>query len=77
MRDNTKIREIKETYLSGMRVRLLKKDDFQAPPLGTEGTVRGVDDLGSVMVLWDTGSSLNVILDEDQIEILTDPDDVR
>lgn len=77
MRDNTKIRKIKEYYLPGMRVRLLKMDDFQAPPLGTEGTVRGVNDLGSVMVLWDTGLSLNVILDENQIEILTYPDDVR
>lgn len=70
MYDNTDVRRIKETYLPGMRVRLLKMDDFQAPPIGTEGTVRGVDDVGSVMVAWDTGSSLNVILDEDEVEIL-------
>ena len=61
---------IKEQYKPGMRVRLLKMNDFQAPPIGTEGTVRGVDDIGSVMVAWDNGSGLNVVLDEDDIEIL-------
>ena len=45
-------------------------DDFQAPPVGTEGTVRGVDDIGSVMMAWDNGCGLNVVLDEDEIEIL-------
>ena len=53
-----------------MRIRLIKMDDFQAPPVGTEGTIRGVDDIGSVMVAWDTGSSLSVALGEDQIEII-------
>ena len=42
----------------------------KAPPVGTEGTVRGVDDIGSVMVAWDNGSGLNVVLDEDEIEII-------
>ena len=70
MRSAYEVNEIKNKYLPGMRVRLLKMDDFQAPPVGTEGTVRGVDDIGSVMVAWDTGSSLNVVLDEDEVEIL-------
>lgn len=47
-----------------------KMDDRQAPPIGTEGTVRGVDDIGSVMVAWDNGCGLNVVLDEDEIEII-------
>lgn len=67
-RDNTKI--IKETYLPGMRVRLLKMDDLQAPPIGCEGTVRGVDDIGSVLVDWDNGSRLNVVSGADEIEII-------
>lgn len=70
MRSAYEVNEIRNKYLPGMRVRLVKMDDFQAPPVGTEGTVRGVDDIGSVMVAWDTGSSLNVILDEDEVEIL-------
>ena len=72
MKNDTDIARVKKTYLPGMRIRLLKMDDIEAPPVGTEGTVRGVDDIGSVMVLWDTGSSLNVVLGEDKIEIVID-----
>lgn len=50
MRSAYKVEEIRNKYLPGMRVHLLKMDDFQAPPIGTEGTVRGVDDIGSIMV---------------------------
>lgn len=63
-------RMIKERYKPGMRVRLLKMNDKQAPPVGTLGTVRGVDDIGSVMVAWDNGCGLNVVLDEDEIEVI-------
>ena len=64
------VRMIKEQFKPGMRVRLLQMNDTQAPPVGTEGTVRGVDDIGSVMVAWDNGCGLNVVLDEDIIEII-------
>ena len=65
-----KIKMIKSTYLPGMRVKLIKMDDKQAPPIGCEGTVRWVDDIGSIMVKWDNGSRLNVILGEDEIDIV-------
>ena len=61
---------IKERYKPGMRVRLLKMNDKQAPPVGTLGTVRGVDDIESVMAAWDNGCGLNVVLDEDEIEVI-------
>ena len=35
-------------------------DDPQAPPEGTRGTVLAVDDIASLIVAWDNGSSLNV-----------------
>lgn len=70
MKSLEEIKRIKEAYLPGMRIRLVKMDDFQAPPVGTEGTIRGVDDIGSVMVVWDTGSSLSVVLEEDEIEVI-------
>lgn len=54
-------------YPVGCRVRLLKMDDGQAPPIGTEGTVKGVDDTGSIMVAWDNGSSLSVVYGEDEV----------
>lgn len=48
-------------YPAGTRVELIQMDDAQAPPVGTRGTVIGVDDTGSIMVNWDNGSRLNVI----------------
>lgn len=38
-------------------------DDLQAPPVGTQGTVYGVDDTGGLLVHWDNGSFLNVVFD--------------
>ena len=48
----------------------MQMDDPQAPPIGTLGTVKGVDDTGSIMVNWDNGSSLNVVYGEDKVIIL-------
>lgn len=56
---------IKKQYPAGTRVELVRMDDVQAPPIGTKGTVSGVDDIGSIMVNWDNGSSLSVVLGED------------
>ena len=56
---------LRETYPAGTRVELVKMDDFQAPPVGTKGTVTGVDDTGSLLVNWDNGSGLNVVYGED------------
>lgn len=64
MRNSYEVARIREAYQPGTRIRLLKMDDIQAPPIGTKGTVKGVDDIGSILVSWDTGSRLNVILDE-------------
>ena len=52
---------LRSRYPAGTRVELLQMDDVQAPPIGTKGTVTGVDDTGSLMVNWDNGSGLNVI----------------
>lgn len=50
----------------GSRVALVKMDDQQAPSIGTRGTVRGVDDIGSILVQWDNGGSLSVVFGEDE-----------
>ena len=52
---------LRETYPAGTRVELVRMDDVQAPPIGTKGTVYGVDDAGSLLVNWDNGSGLNVV----------------
>lgn len=58
---------IKKQFPEGTRVRLVSMFDPKAPPVGTFGTVQGVDDIGSIMVLWDTGSTLSVT-DADECE---------
>ena len=56
---------IRREYPAGTRVELVQMDDAQAPPVGTKGTVLGVDDTGSLLMRWDTGSGLNVVYGED------------
>ena len=63
---------VREEYPEGTRVELIKMDDFQAPPVGTKGTVRGVDDTASIMVNWDNGSNLNVIYGEDSCKKISE-----
>lgn len=58
----------REKYPAGTRVVLVKMDDPQAPPVGTAGTVEGVDDIGSLLISWDNGSKLNVLYGEDVVQ---------
>ena len=62
------IEKLKEIYPVGTRVKLIKMEDIQAPSTGTLGIVYGVDAIGSILVKWDNGSTLNVIFREDIIE---------
>lgn len=62
------IEMLRTEYHDGTRVRLVKMDDVQAPPIGTEGTVVGVDGIGSLIMHWDNGSSLHVVYGEDEVE---------
>lgn len=66
------IEALKKQYPKGTRIELVKMDDPQAPPIGTKGTVRGVDDMGSIMVRWDTGSGLSLAYGEDECRIIND-----
>lgn len=68
------IKTLKEVYPEGTRVKLIQMEDIQAPPKGTLGTVYGVDSIGSILVKWDNGSTLNVIFKEDVIEKISDKD---
>ena len=59
------LQALRERYPKGTRVELVQMDDAQAPPVGTKGTVRGVDDMGSIMVAWDNGCGLSVVYGAD------------
>ena len=48
--DRKTVERIKKEYPAGTRVILEQMDDPQAPPVGTMGTVTGVDDTASILV---------------------------
>ena len=64
------LKMLREMYPKGTRVVLLEMDDSQAPPVGTMGTVRYVDDAAGIGVNWDNGSSLSAIYGVDRIKKL-------
>ena len=57
---------LRRDYPAGTRIELIEMWDFQASPVGTQGTVLGVDDMGDLLVNWDTGSSLKVVYGVDR-----------
>jgi len=55
----------------GMRIRLISMvDDPNPVSPGTEGTIRLVDDIGTIHVRWDDGRQLGVIPGVDQYQLL-------
>ena len=61
---------LRQEYPSGARVKLLQMGDIQAPPIGTLGTVRAVDDIGTIHVDWDNGCGLGVVYGQDCCAII-------
>ena len=58
---------IRATYPEGTRVELTRMNDPYNTKLvpGCKGTVKCVDDMGTIHVSWDCGSSLGVVFGED------------
>ena len=61
---------LRQEYPSGTRVKLLQMEDIQAPPIGTLGTVRAVDDIGTIHVDWDNGCGLGIVYGQDSCVII-------
>ena len=70
--DRQTIERLRRQYPVGCRVELIYMNDAQAPVAGTRGTVRGVDDIGSIMVSWDNGCGLSVAYGEDSCRKVDD-----
>ena len=68
------VERLRRQYPEGTRVELVRMNDPQAPPIGTRGTERGVDDAGSIMVAWDNGSGLSVAYGADICRVVSKHD---
>ena len=60
------VEKIRKQYPAGTRVVLdHMEDQYRDMPTGLEGTVRSVDDTGTIFVSWDNGSGLGIVYGED------------
>ena len=68
------LKQPREEYPVGTRVELIQMDDPYNHKLvpGCQGTVRWVDDMGTIHVSWDCGSSLGLIPGEDAWKKITE-----
>ena len=61
------LQTLRERFPAGTRVELVHMDDPYNTKLfpGSKGTVRCIDDMGTIHVSWDCGSSLGLVYGED------------
>lgn len=65
------VEAVRARYPKGTQVELVSMDDpYSRLKPGDRGTVKSVDDTGTVHVSWDCGSGLGVVYGEDEIRIL-------
>ena len=71
MFNERKINVLKEMYPAGTRIQLDHMDDPYHPVAsGTMGTVKFVDDVGTIHMSWDSGSSLGLCPGCDSFHII-------
>ena len=63
------VEKIRSQYPVGTRVSLVRMNDVDPVAIGTKGTVKYVDDAGTIHVTWDDGRTLGVVLEDgDMVE---------
>lgn len=61
------VKQLRKQYPTGTRVELLRMNDpYSRLKPGDTGTVTGVDDIGTIHVNWDCGSTLGIAYGEDE-----------
>ena len=67
------VERLRKEYPIGARVELLHMDAPYNTKLfpGARGTVKCVDDMGTIHVRWDCGSSLGVAYGEDSCKVIS------
>lgn len=65
------VERIKKQYPIGTRIELINMQDPYSPvESGMKGTVKCVDDAGSIHMRWDNGRTLALIPSEDHFKII-------
>lgn len=60
------LESLKREYPKGTRVALVKMEDpYSTLKAGDKGTVAFIDDIGTIHINWDKGSSLGIAYGED------------
>ncbi len=70
MINSKSLEKLRKKYPVGKVVELVKMDDIQAPPVGTKGVVEFIDDIGTIHIKWENGSSLGVVYGVDICRII-------
>lgn len=69
--DQRIVEQVRNMYPIGTRVELIQMDDpYTSLKPGDQGTVRTVDDTGTVFVDWDSGSGLGIVYGVDRVRQL-------
>ena len=67
------VESLRARYPKGTRVELIEMNDpYREMPAGLRGTVVAVDDIGTVHIAWDNGSSLGAAYGVDRIRRISD-----
>jgi hypothetical protein len=70
--NSSEVERIKREYPEGTRISLISmQDPHSRLESGDRGTVVGVDDIGTVHMMWDRGGSLGLVYGEDRFRKLT------
>lgn len=65
--DQAVLERLRKEYPPGCRVELVRLDDpYRKMIPGEQGTVAGVDDIGTIHVAWDCGSGLGIAYGADE-----------
>ena len=70
------VAHMREKYPPGTRVEvvsLCNEEEHLKP--GTKGTVVGVDDQPALLVHWDNGSSLSLLIGQDQLRVIPEQEE--
>ena len=64
--------DLRRRYPKGSRIKLIRMEDPYCRDLksGMMGTVMHVDDIGTIHVAWDCGSTLGVVYGEDYCTVI-------